>query len=50
MDLTFGDIIGRGNFAVVRKGKWNGTDVAVKTIDVPTDNTDYLTQEIKILT
>ena len=48
-DLTFGDVIGRGNFAVVRKCVWNGTGVAVKTIDVPTENTDYVAQEIKVL-
>ena len=35
---------------MVRKGVWNGTGVAVKTIDVPIDKTDYLAQEIKILT
>lgn len=48
-ELVFGDIIGRGNFAVVRKGTWNGTDVAIKTIEVPSHNTDYLTQEITVL-
>ena len=29
-DLTFGDVIEHGNFAVVRKCVWNGTGVAVK--------------------
>ena len=48
-DLTFGDVIGRGNLAVRRKCVWNGTSVAVKTIGVPTENTGYVAQEIKVL-
>ena len=28
---------------------WNGTGVAIKTVDVPTDKTEYIAQEINIL-
>ena len=33
--IEFGDVIGRGNFGVVHRGKWSGKDVALKTIKIP---------------
>jgi hypothetical protein len=37
-ELTVGAIVGQGSFGMVRKGKWRGMDVAIKTIKnrVPT--------------
>lgn len=34
-ELQFEKIIGRGHFAVVHKGKWNGKEVALKCIAIP---------------
>ena len=37
-DLEFGKIIGRGSFAVVYRGCWQGKDVALKQIRMPCGN------------
>lgn len=33
--LEFGEVIGRGTFAEVHKGKWNGQEVALKRMRLP---------------
>ena len=33
-NLTLGEELGRGGFGVVRRGKTNGRDVAVKVMDL----------------
>lgn len=30
-DITFGSVLGSGSYGEVRRGKWRGTDVAIKT-------------------
>ena len=34
-ELEIGEVIGRGSFATVNRGKWKGKDVAVKRIRIP---------------
>lgn len=34
-EIEFGDVIGRGSFAVVHKGKVNGAAVALKRLRIP---------------
>ena len=34
-EIEVGGVIGKGSFAIVNKGKWNGQDVALKRIRVP---------------
>ena len=34
-EITLGKMIGRGSFAIVMTGEWNGTEVAVKAINLP---------------
>lgn len=52
-DLQIGNVIGRGSFATVNRGKWQGKDVALKRIKIPPgyDDTADITnsQEIAIL-
>lgn len=33
--LEFGEVVGRGSFAEVHKGKWNGKKVALKRMRLP---------------
>ena len=51
-DITFGAIVGRGSFAVVHQGKWNGKEVALKCIRLPHGTSipySNLPQEVEIL-
>ena len=51
-NLTFEDVIGKGSFAVVYRGKWEGKVVALKKMRLPSGiSTDSLPniQEIRIL-
>lgn len=51
-NLVFQDVIGKGNFAVVYKGKWVEKTVALKKMRLPrgiTDETLPNIQEIRIL-
>ena len=48
-DLEFGDVIGRGSFAVVYRGCWQGKDVALKQIRVPCGNVATVPKEVAIL-
>ena len=34
-DIKFDEIVGRGSFATVRHGRWQGRDVALKRIRLP---------------
>ncbi len=34
-DLEIGDVVGKGSFATVHKGKWKGQDVALKRLRLP---------------
>ena len=48
--LEFGEVIGRGSFADVHKGKWNGEEVALKRIRLPpgSDSSSVL-KEVAVL-
>ena len=51
-ELEVGQVVGRGNFGVVHRGRWNGRDVALKIIRIPTGyDTDSVSnyKEIAIL-
>lgn len=48
-DLQFNKIIGRGSFAVVYRGLWQGKDVALKQIRVPCGNIANVPKEVAIL-
>ena len=51
-DLEFGPVVGRGSFASVHRGIWNGTEVALKRIRVPyvsCATVNSLPKEISIL-
>lgn len=51
-NLIFEDVIGKGNFAIVYRGKWDGRSVALKKMKLPSGiSVDTLpnVQEIKIL-
>ena len=48
-DLEFGDVIGRGSFAIVYRGRWQGKDVALKQIRVPCGNIATVPKEVAIL-
>jgi hypothetical protein len=41
-ELEMGDMLGRGGFGEVHKGRWKGTEVAVKTISA-----EHITREMK---
>jgi len=52
--LVFGQILGKGFFGEVRKGRWRGSDVAIKIIyrdnfKEKTDE-DLFIREVEILT
>jgi predicted Ser/Thr protein kinase len=48
-ELEFGNVIGRGSFAVVYRGCWKGKDVALKQIRVPCGNIATVLKEVSIL-
>ena len=48
-ELEFGSVIGRGSFAVVYRGCWQGKDVALKQIRVPCGNITTVPKEVSIL-
>ena len=48
-ELEFGSVIGRGSFAVVYRGCWQGKDVALKQIRVPCGNIATVPKEVSIL-
>ena len=51
-NIVFEGVIGRGSFAVVHKGRWEGKDVALKRIRIPCStslSTSTLPQEVEIL-
>ena len=48
-ELEFGSVIGRGSFAVVYRGCWQGKDVALKQIRVPCGNIATMPKEVSIL-
>ncbi|XP_023317601.1 extracellular signal-regulated kinase 1-like [Trichogramma pretiosum] len=49
-DFTFPDVVlGRGAFGEVRKGDWNFTEVAIKTIDLLQEDPKDIIKEVAIL-
>lgn len=48
--LEFGEVIGRGSFAEVHKGKWNGQEVALKRMRLPLgSDSSSLLKEVAVL-
>lgn len=48
--LEFGEMIGRGNFSEVYKGKWKGKVVALKQMRIPSGGeTDIIPKEVSVL-
>ena len=48
-DLEFGNIVGKGSFAVVYRGLWQGRDVALKQIRLPCASSTTVPKEVTIL-
>ena len=49
-DIVYEGLIGRGSFAEVYKGRWQGKDIALKCITVTCQmSTSILLQEVEIL-
>ena len=48
-EFEFGNVIGRGSFAVVYRGCLQGKDVALKQIRVPSGNIATVPKEVSIL-
>ena len=49
--LEFGEVIGRGSFAEVHRGKWNGLEVALKRMRLPPggDQLQSVLKEVSVL-
>lgn len=47
--IEFGEVIGRGSFSEVHKGKWNGKEVALKKIRIPPGSNIDVSKEISVL-
>ncbi|CAB4020130.1 cyclin-dependent kinase 1-like, partial [Paramuricea clavata] len=48
-DICKQEVVGRGQFGTVYKGKWRGTDVAIKAIQLPPEYQDGSNEKIKEL-
>ena len=44
-----GEIVGHGQFGVVYKGEWRGTEIAIKTITLPPEKQNGSCEDIKEL-
>ena len=47
-ELAFGSVLGSGSYGEVRRGKWRGTDVAIKTYFAQTDKANILDFESEV--